>query len=109
MEMSQAGAVQFEFKFNKIPFLAGARTYAQAFIFPGGASNNRLYFGKDVLFSPHFSENEQMLLWDPQTSGGLLLAVPPEKSDLFLNECKQHQQEAWIVGEVKAGEGIVVV
>ena len=69
---------------NKIPFISGARKYAEQFIFPGGTYDNRLYFGSNVHFDPSLDEPSQMLLFDSQTSGGLLLAVPPDKLDQFL-------------------------
>ena len=109
MEMVKASQVAFEFQLNQIPFLEGARDYAREFIFPGGASNNRLYYRQDVSFAEEISEDQQMLFWDPQTSGGLLLAVPSERVDVFLERCKAHQQPAWVIGQVKAGFGITVV
>ncbi len=50
-----------------------------------------------------------MLLWDAQTSGGLLLALSAERVEDFFAECAEHEQRAWVVGEVLEGEGIEVV
>jgi selenide,water dikinase len=108
LEMTRASGVQFQFIFSQLPFLEGARTYATEFIFPGGASNNRLYFEKDVSFATTISEDQQMLLWDPQTSGGLLLAVPADRLANFKEYCAKHQQSVWEVGQVQAGSGIIV-
>ena len=109
LEMARAGGVQFRFIFDQIPFLAGALDYAAEFIFPGGASNNRLHFEKDVSFGPNIPEDKQMLLWDPQTSGGLLLAIPANKLEIFQAECTGHGQSVWVVGRVETGNGIRVV
>lgn len=109
LEMAQTGNVQFRFVFDQLPFLDGARDYAAEFIFPGGAANNKLHFEKDVSFVPTISEDQQMLLWDPQTSGGLLLAVPDERLATFQAECARHNQSAWIIGQVEEGAGITVV
>ena len=49
-----------------------------------------------------------MLLFDPQTSGGLLLAVPPEKLDAFLARAHEMDQAAWVIGRVESGAGISV-
>jgi selenide,water dikinase len=49
-----------------------------------------------------------MLLFDPQTSGGLLLAVPRRKLTGLLERAEQLNQPAWVVGEAFQGEGIEV-
>ena len=54
---------------NQVPLLDGVTTYAADFIFPGGAANNKLHFEKDVTFATTLSEDQRMILWDPQTSG----------------------------------------
>jgi selenide, water dikinase len=54
-------------------------------------------------------EPEQMLLFDPQTSGGLLLAVPDEKLDALLTQAAAADQSLWLIGEAVAGEGIEVL
>jgi len=109
LEMARAGGVRFRFRFRQMPLMAGAMEYARRFIFPGGASNNRLHFQPDVTFASQIGEAEQMLLWDPQTSGGLLLAVPPDRLEAFEAACREHQQPLWVVGEVLAGTGIEVL
>ena len=60
-------------------------------------------------FDPGHDEADQMLLFDPQTSGGLLLAVPPEKLAGFMQEAGHLDQPAWEIGEVVEGDGIDVV
>jgi selenide,water dikinase len=100
--------VGLRFTFGHIPFLRGARRYAQDYIFPGGSSDNRLYFGPQITFDPTLEEAEQMLLFDAQTSGGLLLAVPPEKMEALLASAARRGQLLWEIGEVVAGEGIRV-
>lgn len=109
MEMAQAGRVRFKFIFDRLPFFDGAVDYAAKFIFPGGASNNKLYFAGDVTFSDSISEDQQMLLWDPQTSGGLLLAVPQTQLETFQAACAAHTQSTWVIGQVEDGSGIIVV
>ncbi|HLE14043.1 MAG TPA: selenide, water dikinase SelD, partial [Anaerolineales bacterium] len=107
-EMASASGVGLRFSFGSIPLLRGARRYAQEFIFPGGSSDNRLYFGPHVAFDPAIEEPEQMLLFDAQTSGGLLLAVPPGHMDALLASAARRGQPLWEVGQVVAGEGIRV-
>ena len=109
VEMAHASGVRFQFKIDAIPFTSGVRRYGEQFIFPGGASDNRLYFGTWVHFDPRIDEASQMLLFDPQTSGGLLLCVPSEKLTAFLQRAKDLDQPAWVIGEVLEGEEIEVV
>ncbi len=108
-EMAQASRVCFRFEYAALPFTSGARRYADEFIFPGGAADNRLFFGSRVTFRRELDEPSQMLLFDPQTSGGLLLAVPPERHAGLVERAAGLGQPLWTIGEVIAGEGIEVV
>jgi selenide,water dikinase len=109
LEMAQASGVKFRLDFAHIPFVSCARRYAAEFTFPGGAYDNRLYFGQFVSFPADLDEPSQLLLFDPQTSGGLLLSVPADRLDDFLRRAQQAGQPAWVIGEVVEGQGIEVV
>jgi len=108
MEMAQASGVSLKFDLASVPFLTGARTYAEKGIFPGGAFDNRKHFEAKVEFAASIDEPDQMLLFDPQTSGGLLLGVPREKLDSFLVRAGELDQSVWTIGEVQPGSGIKV-
>jgi selenide, water dikinase len=108
LEMARAARVAFRFSFHQMPFVSCAKKYAAQWTFPGGASDNRLYFSPEVEFDPALAESDQMLLFDPQTSGGLLLAIAPEEVDGFLADARAADQPVWMVGEVLEGEGIRV-
>jgi len=108
MEMAEASGVALQFDFATIPFISGARTYAEQGIFPGGAFDNKKYFEEKVGFVDVIDEPNQMLLFDPQTSGGLLLGVPADRVDSFLARARELDQPAWKVGEVQAGSGIQI-
>lgn len=107
-EMASASGVGLRFSYGKIPILAGARRYAQEWIFPGGSTDNRAFFGSHVKFDPQIDEPSQMLLFDAQTSGGLLLSVDPENLEPMLARAAETEETLWQVGEVVAGEGIEV-
>ncbi len=107
-EIAAASRAGLRFWYDRIPMTRGAKRYAKEWIFPGGASDNRTYFSKHVRFDEKIDEAEQMLLFDPQTSGGLLLCVPKEKlNDMFENAAIVGQP-LWEIGEVFDGEGIEV-
>ena len=108
MEMAEASGVALKFDLANIPFLSGAPKYAGQGTFPGGAFDNKKHFEAKVRFANSIDEPNQMLLFDPQTSGGLLLGVPREKLDSFLARGRELDQPAWEIGEVQAGSGIQV-
>ncbi len=108
-EASIQSKVGLRFHFDKIPFTRGAQRYAEQWIFPGGSLDNRSYYSDRVRFDPAIAEHEQMLLFDAQTSGGLLLAVPASKIADFQVHAARLEQPVWLVGEVVAGAGIEVV
>jgi selenide, water dikinase len=107
-EITKASHVQIHLVMEKIPLLDGAMKYAAMGTFPGGAADNRLFFGDNVQFAPDIDEPHQMLLFDPQTSGGLLLCVPEESIAAFSRQAEILQQPVWEIGSVTAGSGIIV-
>ena len=108
-EMAAASQAGLRFHLAQIPLVSGAQRLAQEWVFPGGAFNNEQYYGQHVQFDESIGEETRMLLFDPQTSGGLLMAVPPQELDAMLHQAKQMQQPLWVVGEVFEGEGITVL
>lgn len=108
VEMSEASDAALHIDYAQIPFVKGARKYAEMWNFPGGASDNRSYFGPHVEFDSSIDEASQMLLFDPQTSGGLLLGVPQEKLTAFKSRAKELEQPIWVIGEVREGQGITI-
>lgn len=107
-EMAEHSAVRLSFDSASIPFLPGANGYAERELFPGGTKRNADYYGASVYVSAGVSEDLVRLLYTPETSGGLLLALPRaalQEAQLFL---KQRSQSAWVIGEVEAGSGILV-
>ena len=108
-EMAHASGVGLRINDDAIPFLTHARRYAEAWTFPGGAADNKLYFEAHVHFASRIDEAAQMLLFDPQTSGGLLLAVSPAKLPAFLRRAAELGQPLWEIGEVIVGSTIEVV
>jgi len=108
-EVAKDSGVGLKLVYEQIPFVSGARRYAEALTFPGGAYDNFDYFKDRVHFAARFDEPARMLLFDPQTSGGLLLAVPKDKLAAFQARAKEMDQPAWVIGEAVAGSGIEII
>lgn len=109
LEICSASRVGLRLVFSAIPFISKAHELADAWVFPGGALDNRAFYQPRIRFDPGILETSQLLLFDPQTSGGLLLAVPNEKIAGFMDQAAQVGQPVWEIGEVIEGEGIDVL
>ncbi len=95
---------------GKIPLLSGAKEYASMGLLPAATYENVEYVGGAVSFPEDFDQDLKMLLFDPQTSGGLLIAVPEERSGELLSLLGERGVEwAGQVGKIEEGEGIKVV
>ncbi len=108
-EMAQASGVGLRFEYDKIPFIQGARRYAEQGTFPSGSHDNHSYFSPHASFTRELDEPLRMLLFDAQTSGGLLLAVPAAQAEPLLSRASQVGQSLWRVGEAFRESGIEVV
>ncbi len=109
LEMSDAAEVRFRIRFDDLPWLPGALGYAEQWVFAGGAFNNQAFYKSLVTFSRPLTDWQQVLLHDPQTSGGLLAAVPQPQLPAFQAYCAERGQSVWVIGEVIEGEGIEIV
>ena len=98
--VANASGVGMRLVFDRVPVLESAYHYAQLGTFPGGAFDNRAYFQKHVRYSRSITEVQEMLLYDPQTSGGLLLAVPVQALPDLQEKAARVDQPMWEIGEV---------
>lgn len=108
MEMADASNVALHLDFQNIPFISCARKYADMGCFAGGAFDNQKHFESTVEFADSLDEQNQMLLFDPQTSGGLLLGVPKKELKSFTERADEIGQPVWVIGSVETGSGIKV-
>lgn len=101
LKASQVGANVFA---SAIPIWDKAIEYAEMGLVPGGARENRKFLKDNISFAPSIDSATQDILFDPQTSGGLLICVPPEKLDLLLKSLEEEKTlSSAVVGEVTAG------
>ncbi|MGQ9531785.1 MAG: AIR synthase-related protein, partial [Desulfotomaculales bacterium] len=103
LEMALASKVALRFAAGAVPLLPGARDLAAQGFVPGGAYANRQHLAGHVTFDPAVPEELQMLLYDPQTSGGLLMAVAPERLALLLDALRLRNVAPAVVGRVEEG------
>jgi len=108
-EMAERGRVRFRFHVEKLPFIDGAMRYAEDGLFPGGTCNNERAYEHAVHFDSGISEEMRQLLYTPETSGGLLVAIPADALETLTGLFATQHQPCWVVGEAMEGEGIEVV
>ncbi len=108
-EMAEAGGVGLRIRYGSLPFLDCAQKYAQMGTFPGGAFDNRYFYEKHVRLAEELSDWQQMLLFDPQTSGGLLMSVPAARADEFKAKAHDRKIPLWEIGDITEGQGIEVL
>jgi selenide,water dikinase len=104
-EMAHLSNTDFILSFKRLPFLPGALNYAQKGTFPGGMARNLEYFGQWVTFSSTLSEELRMLCYDPQTSGGLLIAVESGYARQLIHTIRRKGATAHAIGTVTTGSG----
>lgn len=100
-EMASASGAVIEIYTDHIAFMRGAKEYAEMGLVPGGAYRNQKHVGA-LLDAGDTEEVYVDLLSDPQTSGGLLFAVPKEEAEAFLNELDRRElgTKVSVIGEV---------
>src|SRR5690606_14187116 len=108
-EMAQNAGATLALRLSTIPFIDGVEKYAAQWIFPGGSAANKRAYEGGVRFEAGISEEDQMLLFDAQTSGGLLVALPPEGVVTFAREMKARSAPWWEIGSVQPYDGARIV
>jgi selenide, water dikinase len=111
-EIAIKSGVALEIDHAAIPWLPGVARYAAEGRFPGGANRNREYYEQlpeaGVTFAGDVAADIQQLLFNPETSGGLLLTVPAERGDALLDAFAAAGHGIWEIGTARDGRGIVV-
>ncbi len=101
-KMAETSKVTMVLESKKIPVLKGAYELADLGCIPGAAFRNQNYLKKYCKFK-NIDYNLEMLMFDAQTSGGILMCVHPSKADSLMNDLKNKVlSNAEIIGEVKS-------
>ncbi len=108
LEMAKPSGVDFKLNIDDIALLPGALDHARAGVFPGGMARNRDYYRQWLTTEGRLEDHEYGLLFDPQTSGGLLMALAPDRAGELLADLHAAGEDAFIVGKAAAGTGKIV-
>jgi selenide,water dikinase len=101
-EMAIGSGVSITLDHSRVEYLPGAIEASRAKFFSGGMKNNRDFVESCTEFSPGVPDEFRALMFDPQTSGGLLVSIAPEFADAALASLAQRKVSARRVGEVAA-------
>ena len=108
-EMAHLSHVDLHLSFADLEWYNGALQYAEAEIFAGGLWRNHDYFKQWTQIKTNLEDWQQALLYDPQTSGGLLISIAAEHADAFLSDIQNAGETAAIIGSVHAGSGQIYI
>jgi selenide,water dikinase len=110
LDMLSGGGLDFRLSLDRVPLLPGVRELADMGMIPEGSYRNRAAYAERVDVGGDFPEAWLDMLYDAQTSGGLLLALPPERAEETLKVCRDCGFEhAAIIGRFESGGGRIRV
>jgi selenide,water dikinase len=99
-EMAKASNVTIKINANAVPLLTGALELATAGMLTSGDKTNREYVGQDIEVNEAVDVNLLRLFFDPQTAGGMLLAVPESRTAELLTSLRINYSRAETIGRV---------
>lgn len=108
LEIAEKSDVTIHLDFRDIPFLDGAKEYAGEWLFPAGSSTNEKCYRNNITFHD-ISPEIQQLLFTPETSGGLIAAVAPDKIEKLMDLFEKNNEQCCVVGRVAEGKPHIVV
>jgi selenide, water dikinase len=103
LEMARGAGLRFVFEADTLPALPGALELAAAGVETGGAAHNRRFVASSLAVASRVAPAVVTLAHDPQTSGGLLAAVPADEVDDTVRALNAAGVQAWRVGRVESG------
>jgi selenide,water dikinase len=107
-EMAETSGVALRIEASRIPVLEGALEYVAEGAITGGESRNRHAWQEQTAFQDGIPDELAAVLFDPQTSGGLLIAAAPDQGRELEREFAATHETLWRIGDVVEGEGIEV-
>lgn len=105
-EIAEKSGVAIEIDFSALPYLPGAKHYADETLFPGGSRKNLDYYSCMTRFPAAFTEQDMMLLATPETSGGLLAAVAEEELPTLRRLFTDAGEDLHIIGRITGATAV---
>ena len=99
-EMARASKVAIEVDHAAVPLLEGALDLAGQGLITGGDKTNRQYVGEDIQITQSLDANLVKLLFDPQTAGGMLIAIAEDRAEALLSRLRENYPRASVIGKV---------
>jgi len=109
LEVAQASQVQLEFEAGRVPILEAALGLAAAGYAPGGLYANREFVEPALTVTGDVAEDRLAVLCDPQTAGGLLIAVAPDRAEALIAALERGGDMAAVIGRVTDGLPATIV
>ena len=109
IQLAESSRIGIEFHLASIPYFPEVIDFARQGLLPGGLHRNKDFYSNRVKFISEISGYMQDVLYDAQTSGGLLICLSPEKAELLLDKLQQAGvEDATLIGEVVSEPGGMV-
>jgi selenide,water dikinase len=100
-QLAENSGVGIKVNSTSVPVFPEVEDFIKRALIPGGLNRNREFYSKNIKFSKQVPDYLRDVLFDPQTSGGLLISITPDKAALLLDKLKKAViPEAAIVGEI---------
>jgi selenide,water dikinase len=108
-EMASRSGVAVEITSSSVPFLPGARDCSASGVHTGGEGRNRDWVGTNATVAPSVDPDTAALLFDPQTSGGLLIGCSPRRAAILEAAFAADSAPLWRIGHVRPGAPAISV
>jgi len=108
MEMAEASGISLRFFADALPVLPDAERLAAEGVNPGGAHDNRSWLQSRVSVAPDVRKSLEQVLYDPQTSGGLLIAIPSHRVSAFAQALGNASLPNAVIGEVLTRQALPI-
>ena len=108
-EMAEQSGACFELRATNLPLLDGALEYARDGVRTGAHDRNESYLADKVRIDLSINDEIRAVLFDPQTSGGLLISIQKEQASQLSDYFSANKLPLWRIGEVRDGKGVVVI